>query len=135
MASHFHLFGVVLARFFFPQFSIVDSKTVQRCALCRSRRELSNDYLLFTCKMWLRYSREPALSSLPALRVQIPQVSALTLAASQIAARLEGIARHFQSPAFESFRINPFTEICQILSTSNFLLSFWLKRPPEWVAS
>ena len=26
MASRFHLFGVVLARFFFPQFSIVDSK-------------------------------------------------------------------------------------------------------------
>ena len=34
------------ARFFFPQFSIVDSKTVQRSALCRSRRELSNEYLL-----------------------------------------------------------------------------------------
>jgi len=53
MASHFHLFGVVLAKFFFPQFSIVDSKsvrlsmkTVQRRALCRSRRELSNEYLL-----------------------------------------------------------------------------------------
>ena len=46
MSSHFHLFGVVLARFFFPQFSIVDSKTVQRSALCRSRRELSNEYLL-----------------------------------------------------------------------------------------
>ena len=45
MASHhFHLFGVVLARFFFPQFSIVDSKTVQRSALCRSRRELSHEY-------------------------------------------------------------------------------------------
>ena len=35
-------FGQVL----FPQFSIVDSKTVQRSALCRSRRELSNEYLL-----------------------------------------------------------------------------------------
>ena len=32
MVSHFHLFGVVLARFFFPQFSIVDSKTVHRSA-------------------------------------------------------------------------------------------------------
>ena len=29
MASHFHLFGAVLARFFFHQFSIVDSKAVQ----------------------------------------------------------------------------------------------------------
>ena len=28
--------------FFFPQFSIVDSKTVQRSALCRSQREFSN---------------------------------------------------------------------------------------------
>ena len=31
---------------------------------CRSRRELSNEYLLFTCKsnltIWLRYSRERA---------------------------------------------------------------------------
>ena len=42
----FLLFGVVLARPFFPHFSPVDSKTVQRSALCRSRRELSNAYLL-----------------------------------------------------------------------------------------
>ena len=42
----FFLFGVVLARPFFPHFSPVDSKTVQRSALCRSRRELSNAYLL-----------------------------------------------------------------------------------------
>ena len=29
--------------------------------MCRSRRELSNEYLLFsTCKIWLRYSRERA---------------------------------------------------------------------------
>ena len=74
MASHFHLFGVVLARFFFPQFSIVDSKTVQRSALCRSRRELSNEYLVFTCNIWLRHSRERALYSLPSLRIQIAQV-------------------------------------------------------------
>ena len=40
------LFGVVLARPFFPHFSPVDSKAVQRSALCRSRRELSNEYLL-----------------------------------------------------------------------------------------
>jgi len=42
----FLLFGVVLARPFFPHFSPVDSKAVQRSALCRSRRELSNEYLL-----------------------------------------------------------------------------------------
>ena len=42
----FFLFGVVLARPFFPHFSPVDSKTVQRSALCRSRQELSNEYLL-----------------------------------------------------------------------------------------
>ena len=46
MASNFHLFGVVLAKVFFPEFSIEDSKTVQRSALCTSRRELSNEYLL-----------------------------------------------------------------------------------------
>ena len=39
-------FGVVLARSFFPHFSIMDSKTVQRRALCRSRRELSNEHFL-----------------------------------------------------------------------------------------
>ena len=47
MASRFlvfFLFGVVLARPFFPHFSPVDSKAVQRSALCRSRRELSNAY-------------------------------------------------------------------------------------------
>ena len=31
---------------------------------------------VFTCTIWLRYSRERALESLPALRVQIPQVNA-----------------------------------------------------------
>ena len=70
MASHFHLFGVALARYFFAQFSIVDSKTVQSGlsfspfqvilarfffphfsimdskTVQRSRRELSNEYLL-----------------------------------------------------------------------------------------
>ena len=40
------IFGVVLARSFFPHFSIMDSKAVQRSALCRSLRELSNEYLL-----------------------------------------------------------------------------------------
>ena len=30
----------------FPRFLGFDSKTVQRGALCRSRRELSNEYLL-----------------------------------------------------------------------------------------
>ena len=42
--------------------------------MCRSRRELSHEYLVFTCKLWLSGRRERALKSLPALRVQIPQV-------------------------------------------------------------
>ena len=46
MASRFHRSGVVFAKLFFPQFSIMDSKTVQRSAFCRSRRELSNAYFL-----------------------------------------------------------------------------------------
>ena len=33
---------------------------MQRSALCRSRRELSDEYLLFTCKNRRRYSRERA---------------------------------------------------------------------------
>ena len=28
--------------------------------IVRSRRELSNEYLVFTCKIWIRYSRERA---------------------------------------------------------------------------
>ena len=34
----------------------------------------SNEYLLFACKIWLRYSRERTLLSLPPLRLQIAQV-------------------------------------------------------------
>ena len=38
---------------------------MQSSALCRSRRELSNaQFKLFSCKIWLRYSRERALQSL-----------------------------------------------------------------------
>ena len=37
-----------------------DYRAVERSALWRSRRELSNAYLVFTCNIWLRYSREPA---------------------------------------------------------------------------
>ena len=35
------------------------------CKSCRSRQELSNEYLLFTCKNRLRCSRERASQSLP----------------------------------------------------------------------
>ena len=49
MASRFLIFAYFRGCFgqvLFPHFSIMDSKTVQRSALCRSRRELSNAYLL-----------------------------------------------------------------------------------------
>ena len=42
----FFFFGVVLARSFFPSFRLWIPKAVQRSALCRSWRELSNAYLL-----------------------------------------------------------------------------------------
>ena len=32
---------------------------------CKSLQELSNEYLVFTCKIWRRYSRERASQSLP----------------------------------------------------------------------
>ena len=35
------------------------------CKYCRSRQELSNEYLVFTCKIRLRYSRERASRRLP----------------------------------------------------------------------
>ena len=44
--SRFLLFRGCFGQVLFPHFSIMDSKTVQRSALCRSRRELSNEYLL-----------------------------------------------------------------------------------------
>ena len=46
MASRFHLSGVFLPGSFFPSFRLWISKTVRRSALCRSRQELSNEYLL-----------------------------------------------------------------------------------------
>ena len=45
---------------FFPSFRLWIPKTVQRSALCRSRRAFQR---AFTCKIWLRYSRERALIS------------------------------------------------------------------------
>ena len=48
---------------------IVECGAVQKCvSLGRSRQELSNEYLLFTCKIWRRYSRERASQSLPKIR-------------------------------------------------------------------
>ena len=43
----------------------VDSKGANVRTSCRSRQELSSEYLLFTCKIWRRYSRERASRSLP----------------------------------------------------------------------
>ena len=88
-----HFLNVYFRIFLHPDgFHENDSKTVQRSAFCRSRRELSNEYLLakigfdtaeneplkvwitdhtfdhipsvFTCKNRLRYSRERAAQSL-----------------------------------------------------------------------
>ena len=44
---------------------LLDSKGAKACKSCRSRQELSNEYFVFTYKMWLRYSRERASQSLP----------------------------------------------------------------------
>ena len=44
---------------------LLDSKIAKVCKSCRSRQELSNEYLVFTCKIWRRYSRERASQSLP----------------------------------------------------------------------
>ena len=41
------------------------------CQSCRSRQELSNEYLVFTCKIRLRYSRERASQSLPKIRQKL----------------------------------------------------------------
>ena len=73
MASRFHLFGVVLARPFFPHFSPMDSKAVQRSALCRSRRELSNDYLL--AKFGFDTAENELCKVCPTLSVAEPRIS------------------------------------------------------------
>ena len=38
----------------------LDLSGAKVCTFCRSRQELSNKYLAFTCKNWLRFSRERA---------------------------------------------------------------------------
>ena len=40
-------------------------KVQKVCKSCRSRQELSNEYLVFTCKIWCRYRRERASQSFP----------------------------------------------------------------------
>ena len=51
----------------------LDSQGAKVCKSCRSRQELSNGYLLFTCKIWLRYSRGGASESLPKVRKKSEQ--------------------------------------------------------------
>ena len=45
--------------------SRLDSKGANVYTSCRSRQELSNEYLVLTCKLWRRYSRERASQFLP----------------------------------------------------------------------
>ena len=91
-ASHFHVFeGVIWPGSFWAGFSITDSKTVQRSALCKPRRELTSIYLQtlasiqprtslvkFACSSWtdcyayfpyssaLEHGHEASAYSLPA---------------------------------------------------------------------
>ena len=71
MASRFHLFGVVLARSFFPSFRLWNPKAVQMRALCRPRRELSNAYLLAKFRFDTA-ENEPCKARLP--EGQLPEV-------------------------------------------------------------
>ena len=43
---------------------LLDAKGAKACTSCRSRQELSSEYLVFTCKHRLRYSRGRASQSL-----------------------------------------------------------------------
>ena len=45
------------------------------CQSCRSRQELSNEYIVFTCKIRLRYSRERASQSLPKISQKLEQIT------------------------------------------------------------
>ena len=54
---------------------------------------------MFPCKIWLRYRRERALQSLPALRVQIPQVKGLRATPGVSDSELTTLSR---LPAIES---------------------------------
>ena len=44
---------------------LLDSKCAKACESCRSCQELSNEYLVFSCKNRRRYSRDRASQSLP----------------------------------------------------------------------
>ena len=46
-----------------------------KCKSCRSRQGLSNEYLVFTCKIRRRYSRERASQSLPQNSQQLEKKS------------------------------------------------------------
>ena len=67
---------------FFPTESIPSvvlfSPKTHKCKSCRSRQELSNffsnDYLVFICKIWRRYSRERASQSLPKMSQTLEKI-------------------------------------------------------------
>ena len=73
----------ILTRF---SLKIWDRSGAKACKSCRSRQELSNEYLLFTCKHRLRYSRKQASQKLRGdsihsfnslLRLRLPNVAKL----------------------------------------------------------
>ena len=51
----------------------LDSKGAEVCESCRSRQELSHEYLLLTCNTRLRYSREQASQSLPTMSQKLEE--------------------------------------------------------------
>ena len=57
------------------------------CKSCRSRQELSNEYLVFTCKIWRRYSRERASQSLQKISQKLEKQLEKNIAAGRVAAR------------------------------------------------
>ena len=63
-------FGGRLPEAFFLVFRL-EAQGAKACKSCRSRQELSNEYLVFTCKIRLRYSRERASQSLPTIGQKI----------------------------------------------------------------
>ena len=59
------LFCIIHFHYYIFNFGSFLQKT-HKCKSCRSRQELSNEYLLFfICKIWRRYSRGRASQSLP----------------------------------------------------------------------
>ena len=112
----------------FSSFFGFDSKTVQRSAFCRVRRELSNEYVeLFSCKMWLRYSGKRAPTSLLDNKAREPRSRLDSGTASKLSVCL--------SICLSDSRCHWFLMLIRYSFVRSLVLSHSIKLSPRWATS